>query len=71
MIVRVSVIVNNDSSFKLSVSKRDANDLGLKRGERWEIDTLRPITKNTIIEERKKRFEDTIPVEAPRDVIKR
>lgn len=60
MKIRVNVIENNNSSFKFSINKRDAIDLGLVAGQRWEIDVLRYIDKDVIkkeIEERSKKIE--------------
>ena len=47
MKLKVNVIENNNSSFKFSINKHDARDMGLKAGQRYEIEVLRIINKNT------------------------
>ena len=49
--IKVNVIVNRGCSYKFSVNKDDASDLGLKAGERYEIEVIRKITQDTFKKE--------------------
>lgn len=51
MIIRVRAIENNKSSYKFSINKDDAVDLGLESGQRWEIEIKRQITPEIIRKE--------------------